>query len=197
MQPVCHILDGNGIVRCLLLDGEGAAAPFIRSSAPCELLIGFSKSLLFNTESCAIVLELILYPSTGNCPDDAEAFIRSTAARRVLQSEKHIIQIRAPSKWYSITDLLSAKEQEMEVLLRCLQVGSFVLPLSPTSSLEFAEKNPDFDCCDFGDWQVFVGHHIMNGLVALSSSFKQPNGNIDRLYGINPHLLNEFARGRR
>ncbi|PIO71163.1 hypothetical protein TELCIR_06946 [Teladorsagia circumcincta] len=82
----------------------------------------------------------------------------------------------------------------MLLLLRCLRVGSHARTLKPTSSLEFADANPDLDCCDFGDWQVFVGHGSMNGLVAASSTFNQPDGKIDRIYGINEELLSAFVK---
>ncbi|KHJ95596.1 hypothetical protein OESDEN_04457 [Oesophagostomum dentatum] len=71
----------------------------------------------------------------------------------------------------------------MLLLLRLLEVGSCARSIKAVSSFDFAEANPEFDCCDFGEWQVFVGHKLMNGIVAKSSAFDQPNAKIDRICG--------------
>ncbi|XGW16415.1 hypothetical protein V3C99_001688 [Haemonchus contortus] len=174
MQPICHILEAGGLIKCVLLNNEGSNIPLLRSNSSAELLVGFSKSQLFKSKTCSILLEVIRYPS-NEISQDADMLAQSIARQTRLPSE-------AP------------KEPEMLLLLRCLRVGSYACTMKPKSPSEFADANPDFDCCDFGDWQVFVGHGIMTGLVAVSSTFNQPNGNIDRIYGNNEELLNAFVK---
>ncbi|XGW16416.1 hypothetical protein V3C99_001688 [Haemonchus contortus] len=193
MQPICHILEAGGLIKCVLLNNEGSNIPLLRSNSSAELLVGFSKSQLFKSKTCSILLEVIRYPS-NEISQDADMLAQSIARQTRLPSEARILAISAPLRWYSFENFLSAKEPEMLLLLRCLRVGSYACTMKPKSPSEFADANPDFDCCDFGDWQVFVGHGIMTGLVAVSSTFNQPNGNIDRIYGNNEELLNAFVK---
>ncbi|RCN31155.1 hypothetical protein ANCCAN_23071 [Ancylostoma caninum] len=160
MQPVCHVLEGSDcVVRCVVLDEHGSGTSVLRASV--EGSIPFP----ILTQQCSTPVEV------------------------------HTLTVAAPRSWYSIADFISTKEHarkyewpwsstDMLLLLRCLKVGSYVSSIKPMSTFDFAGANPDFDCCDFGDWQVFVGHKLFNGLVAVSSTFDQPNANIDRIYGM-------------
>ncbi|KAK6040622.1 hypothetical protein COOONC_21873, partial [Cooperia oncophora] len=185
MQPVCHTLDSSGFVRCVLLN-EGSEIHLIRPNSSAEMLVGFSKSQLFKSKSCPFLLEMILHASDEMywlwllnaekierkkimekfCRSlGVDIFARSAATQTRLHSDTRVVTVSAPSKWYSFEDFLSAKEPEILLLLRCLRVGCFSHAMRPTSSFEFAEANPDFDCCDFGDWQVLFWGLSMSHLV--------------------------------
>ncbi|WKX98486.1 hypothetical protein Q1695_013848 [Nippostrongylus brasiliensis] len=193
MQPVCHPLSSSGIVRCVVLDHDGVTAlPFIRPNSNAELIVGLSKSLLFDSASCTLVLELVLHPARGNTDENLLLLPRIDGSRP--ESETRTLTIDKPSEWFSYSSFRTAKEQETLTLLRCLRVGSVCQSVRATSALDFANDNPDFECCDFGDWQIFVGKGLMQGLVAVPSPLSLADGNIDRIYGRNVHVVGEFSK---
>ncbi|KAL6727949.1 hypothetical protein Aduo_009777 [Ancylostoma duodenale] len=195
MQPVCNLLEGSDcIVRCVVLDEHGSGASILRANSSTDVIVGFPKSAFFPKSQCVLLLEFILQPLADRASGQVSIPFSIQTQQCLAPAELHTLSITAPRSWYSFADFISAKEHDMLLLLRCLKVGSYVSSIKPMSTFDFAGANPDFDCCDFGDWQVFVGHKLFNGLVAVSSTFDQPNANIDRVYGTNPDLLEQFVR---
>ncbi|KAK6741552.1 hypothetical protein RB195_009425 [Necator americanus] len=193
MEPTCHLLDNrDSVARCIVLDENGSSVSCVRSDSSADVLVGFSKSAFFSKSSCLLLLEFIQQPSPIKTSDGSIVSIPLITQPNTV--EVHTLDVTIPRAWYSFADFISAKEHDMLLLLRCLRVCCYCYPIKPTSSFDFATANPDFDCCDFGEWQVFVGHKLMNGLVALSSTLGQSNGNIDCVYGLNIELLEQFLR---
>ncbi|EYC10214.1 hypothetical protein Y032_0057g2824 [Ancylostoma ceylanicum] len=196
-QPICHLLEGGDcVVRCVMLDEHGLGASVLRANSSADILVGFPKSAFFSNTLCVLLLEFILQPVTDRISDEGSVPFPIQTQQCLPPVEVHTLSVAAPRSWYSFADFVSAKEHDMLLLLRCLKVSSYASSIKPMSTFDFAEAYPDFDCCDFGDWQVFVGHKLFNGLVAVSSTFDQPSANIDRIYGINPGLLEQFVQRR-
>ncbi|KAJ1374144.1 hypothetical protein KIN20_036764 [Parelaphostrongylus tenuis] len=164
-----------------------------RANSSAELLVGFSKSHFLSSSPCSLLLEFTHHLLPDKSPGWYH-FTHSDITGQRLPIETHGVAVTAPSTWHSLADFTSAKEYDMRLLLRCLKVSGYVHSLAPTSSFDFAESNPDFYCCDYGEWQVFVGHKLMSGLIATPSSFDHPNANIDRIYGLNTEVLDAFVR---
>ncbi|EYC10209.1 hypothetical protein Y032_0057g2824 [Ancylostoma ceylanicum] len=179
-----------------MLDEHGLGASVLRANSSADILVGFPKSAFFSNTLCVLLLEFILQPVTDRISDEGSVPFPIQTQQCLPPVEVHTLSVAAPRSWYSFADFVSAKEHDMLLLLRCLKVSSYASSIKPMSTFDFAEAYPDFDCCDFGDWQVFVGHKLFNGLVAVSSTFDQPSANIDRIYGINPGLLEQFVQRR-
>uniref|UniRef100_A0A1I7XTY7 Transducin/WD40 repeat-like superfamily protein n=1 Tax=Heterorhabditis bacteriophora TaxID=37862 RepID=A0A1I7XTY7_HETBA len=184
MLPTCHVLASSGVVRSIIFSNDGKCLSSVRlvqwcfgsfklyiissSDSSCQLVMAFSKGVFFKKSSATVLIDCRWAQHGTIVPSIVASFACDPTISRTPLVESHSLIIEEPTNWLTMVDLLSSDEKSALRLLRCVRVACYMRSVKSIPQSEFRNRYPTFNCCDFGEWQFFVGSGKMSGLLAYS-----------------------------